>query len=120
MFGDTIGMAEAGLITLFSMAIVFIALLAISFILDLFRIFISDDAVAKRKANKSKEEVMSLETVESVIINEEDDAELVAIITAAIAATLGKSSDTFVVRNIVRTSDVDIQWARAGRMELMR
>ncbi len=44
----------------------------------------------------------------------EDDAELVAVITAAIAASLGKSSSQLVVNKITRVPDKMPAWARHG------
>ncbi len=44
----------------------------------------------------------------------EDDAELVAVITAAIAASLGKSTSQLVVNKITRIPDSMPAWARKG------
>lgn len=44
----------------------------------------------------------SAPAVETVVVDETDDLELVAVITAAIAASEGTSTDDFVVRSIKR------------------
>ncbi len=51
-------------------------------------------------------------------MNEEE--ETVAAITAAISCILGKSTSEFIVRNIIRYSEVDSIWSLKGRMKLMR
>jgi sodium pump decarboxylase gamma subunit len=48
---------------------------------------------------------------------EENDEELVAVITAAIAASLNTSTHNLVVRNIVRVVDETPAWGQAGRAE---
>jgi sodium pump decarboxylase gamma subunit len=48
-----------------------------------------------------------------------DDEELVAVITAAIAASLNTSTHNIVVRNIVRVPDTTPAWGQAGRLEQM-
>jgi len=48
-----------------------------------------------------------------------DDEELVAVITAAIAASLNTSTHNIVVRNIVRVPDTTPVWGQAGRLEQM-
>ena len=48
---------------------------------------------------------------------QEDDEELVAVITAAVAASMETSTHNIVVRNIVRTADNTPAWGRAGRTE---
>lgn len=45
------------------------------------------------------------------------DDELIAVITAAVAASLKTSIHNVVVRNIVRVADDTPAWARAGRVD---
>jgi len=112
MYGEIITMGDAGVITLFSMGIVFATLLLISFVLDLFKVIFTE---------KKKETVAApapaAAAPESV---DEDDDELVAVITAALAAHIGKSADQLIVRSIVQTGSQQPAWAQAGRMELMK
>ena len=61
-----------------------------------------EEKMAKRKASGT-EVIASVENVTSQIEEKEelaDDSELVAVITAAICAATGTSSDGFVVRSI--------------------
>ncbi|MBQ9766173.1 MAG: OadG family protein [Lachnospiraceae bacterium] len=98
------------------MIVVFVVLVLISFIISLFKyISIAQNKLEARKANKAsiasstdniisqiekKEEVVETYVEEAAM----DDLELVAVITAAIAASMGTSTDGFVVRSIRRSS----------------
>lgn len=97
------------------MIVVFTILIMISFIISLFKyISIIQNKLEERKANKNslsgsaddvfsqieeKEEVEEVYTADAA-----DDLELVAVITAAVAASMGTSTDGFVVRSIRRAS----------------
>lgn len=50
---------------------------------------------------------------------EEDQTELIAVITAAIAASLNTSMHNIVVSNITRVSDNTPVWGQTGRSEVM-
>lgn len=50
---------------------------------------------------------------------EEDQTELIAVITAAIAASLNTSMHNIVVSNITRVSDNTPVWGQTGRNEVM-
>lgn len=114
MFGNTITMADAGIITLFSMGIVFSALLVISYTIDVMR------AALSKPKKENKVETVQQPQQQIVETPEEDDTELVAILTAAIASSLGKSANSLIVRNIKRLPDMDPVWSRSGRLEIMR
>lgn len=90
-------MGRAGLNTVMSIAIVFAVLIFISLLISCFK-FIG--------GSKKKEEAPAQETVVETPVVEEnlaDDLELVAVITAAIAAASeNESTDGLVVRSIVR------------------
>ena len=93
--GETMG--KAGLNTVMSMAIVFAVLIFISLIISCFK-FIGK---AQKKEEKPVETVVAAAPV--VEENLTDDLELVAVITAAIAAASeNESTDGLVVRSIVR------------------
>lgn len=116
-FTDGINLSEALTITVFSMALVFVTLLAISFILDGFK------AVFYKKNSPQKVEKVQQEPVKAVVATkaessqENNDEELVAVITAAIAASISRPTSEIVVRNIVRVSQSTPVWARVGRQE---
>ena len=103
-FGEK--MEKAGLNTLLGMGTVFIVLILISILISLFNFIPKIQAAF----NKDKSDVKAVavdntiaQIVEKEEQTEEDDLELVAVITAAIAAAgTSGSSDDFVVRSIVR------------------
>lgn len=101
-------MAKAAMNTLIGMGTVFVVLILICCVISCFR-FISkaQDAAAKRKeaktAGKGEENGSTAEAAVPEAVDETDDLELVAVITAAIAASEGAASaDGFVVRSIIR------------------
>lgn len=103
-------MEKAGLNTLMGMGTVFIVLILISLIIYCFR-FISvlqDKISGKGKKAETKAEEASSAAVAAELAAEEqhtapmDDLELVAVISAAVAAASGTSADGFVVRSIRR------------------
>lgn len=92
-------MSKAGLNTLMGMGTVFVVLILISLIIYCFNIF--PYLENKKKAKKEA----FVETAAEEVVPEEnltDDLELVAVISAAIAASEGTSTDSFVVRSIHR------------------
>lgn len=94
-------MAKAGLNTVLSMAIVFAVLIFIAIIIAQFK------HIGNFQNGAKKEEVKAEPVVEAAPVVEEenlvDDLELVAIITAAIAAASEtESADGLVIRSIIR------------------
>lgn len=71
----------------------------------------------KKSASVDKKVPVKTEVVK--IVEEEDDQELLAVITAAIAASLNTSLHNIVVTNIVRTDDITPVWGKAGRSDIM-
>ena len=93
-------MEKAALNTLMGMGTVFVVLILISLIISCFR-FIGN----LENLGKKKEAPVVAPTPAPVVVEESpltDDLELVAVITAAIAASEGTSTDSFVVRSIHR------------------
>jgi len=67
-----------------------------------------------------KESNVSLERpVPQAFQPEQDDEELIAVLTAAVAAHMGQSADRIVVRNVRRLSEGAPNWARAGLLDQM-
>lgn len=98
-------MGKAGLNTIMSMAIVFIVLIFISLVISCFKFI----GVIQNRSNRKQAasvKVAPVPVTPSVDVEEEnlvDDLELVAVITAAIAAAgEAESADGLVVRSIVR------------------
>ena len=93
---------KAGMNTVLGMGTVFVVLIFLAFIISLLKYV----PIIMGKFGKKKEEKETVETKPVVAEQKEtsamDDLELVAVITAAIAAETGTSSDGFVVRSIKR------------------
>jgi len=92
-------MEKAALNTLMGMGTVFIVLILISLIISSFRFIGNLENLGKKKEEPVVEAAAPV-VVEEVPLT--DDLELVAVITAAIAASEGTSTDSFVVRSIHR------------------
>lgn len=95
-------MANAGLNTLIGMSTVVLVLLIIMFVIYLFKFIPILQNKFSNKEKKNETEVAVDNAIAQITENEEvtDDLELVAVITAAISAQTGISSDGFVVRSI--------------------
>lgn len=98
-FGEK--MSKAGLNTLMGMGTVFAVLILISLIIYGFNIF--PYLEKKRQGQKAEAVPVPAQTqVQSQAVQAQDDLELAAVISAAIAASTGTSTDDFVVRSIKR------------------
>lgn len=108
---------DAGINTLICLAVVFTVLIFISFLISLFKYIPKLEAALSKKDKKTElAENAVVNTVSQIEVKEEeeelsDDLELVAVITAAIAASAGTSTDGFVVRSIRRSNNS--KWAKA-------
>ena len=95
-------LTKAGLNTLLGMGTVFAVLIFLAFLISLMKyIPMILDKLTKKPA-PVVEETKAAPVVEKVVVDETDDLELIAVITAAIAAQEGTSTDGFVVRSIRR------------------
>lgn len=102
-------LSKAALNTIIGMGVVFAVLTFIAFLISLFK-FIPDFSKKEEKPAASAPVVAPVEeTVEEEDLS--DDLELVAVITAAIAASEGTSTEGFVVRSIKRAPSA--KWKRA-------
>ena len=106
-------MTKAALNTLMGMGTVFIVLIFISWLISCFRYV--NKYEDKMKQKKTPAAPIAVKTAPAAVsVQEEnlsDDLELVAVITAAIAASTGASADGLVVRSIRRASGS--KWKRA-------
>ena len=109
--------SDAGINTVICLAVVFTVLIFISFLISLFKYIPKLEAALSKKDKKTElAESAVVNTVSQIEVKEEeeelsDDLELVAVITAAIAASAGTSTDGFVVRSIRRSNNS--KWAKA-------
>lgn len=110
-------MFSEGLATLVvGLGVVFVALTLLIIILTWMGKFF-DQLAQKEKALKASQQVlMTPKPLEPtpVEISEIDDLELVAVITAVIAASMGASEDSFQVRSVKKTNN---PWGMSGRTE---
>ena len=107
-------MQRAGMNTLMGIGIVFLMLLFLSFVIGLFKYLEKFQNVGKKKAAEEApkaEEAPAPAIAQSEAADEDfaDDLELVAVISAAIAAYENTSGDSFVVRSIKKSN----KWHRA-------
>lgn len=97
-------LAKAGLNTVLGMGTVFAVLIFLAFIISLFKYIPNLLELLKKKAEQEVQSSAPSTQVASVVeqVDAADDLELVAVITAAIAAHEGTTTDGFVVRSIRR------------------
>jgi Na+-transporting methylmalonyl-CoA/oxaloacetate decarboxylase gamma subunit len=120
MIGEQVSMGQTFTITVFSMGLVFLTLFVISLILDLFRVGNERD---QRQAKKKLEQEEAKAAKEQPVVQQEvqqqaqDDGQLIAVITAAIAASLNTTTDKLRIKTIRQTEDP--RWAQTGRIENM-
>ncbi len=111
--GDVITIGDSLIITVFSMVIVFLTLLIISYLIDGLRV-----------ATEKEDNVQEVKTQDSVVEREPvveeldvENEELVAVIAAAIAASEGLSIPQVKINTIRRVSKNTPTWAKTGREE---
>lgn len=101
-------MGKAGMNTLIGMGTVFVVLIFISFIISLFK-YINKFENRKKEQKEDTASVGVDNAIAQIVSNEEenveDDLELIAVITAAIAASEGTSTDGLVVRSIRKVNN---------------
>jgi len=106
-------MQRAGMNTLMGIGIVFLMLVFLSFVIGLFKYIEKFQNVGKKAAEEAPkaEEAPAPAIAQSEAADEDfaDDLELVAVISAAIAAYENTSGDSFVVRSIKKSN----KWHRA-------
>lgn len=111
---STLSMGEkllAGVsVAVLSMAVVFIVLVVIALIITI----LQRDGSKKVKEDNI-ELIKQKEDEIKDVNNNEDLRELVSVITAAIAATTGNSTNNIVVRKIQRSNNTKTSWERMAK-----
>lgn len=110
-------MLKYGLIvTLVGMGIVFLVLIGLSYMLNALKL------LSKKGTVEKKAEIVQLKEIEVPIVAtavpSEDEGELMAVISAALAAYMG-SDRKLVVRSINRVEGNTTAWAKIARQEQM-
>lgn len=124
-FGEKLGASLQ--VTVLGVIIVLLALVLLYFAINIMEKLLQDPQKSGSKASKEKPvKAVATESLEQGENqqgenqqgeNDGSNEELVAVITAAIAASMETSTHNIVVRNIVRTADATPAWGRAGRVE---
>ena len=91
--------------TLLGMGMVFVVLIIIIVVIVLMSKCVRAIEGRGKKTEEPKAAAPAPVTAEPVQEEEADDLELVAVITAAVAASMGTSTDGFVVRSIKRAQN---------------
>ncbi|QEK11104.1 sodium pump decarboxylase subunit gamma [Crassaminicella thermophila] len=100
------------------MAVTFVALCILWGLIVLMSKMINSTKKEATKVVQAPEKTIA-PAVEVEKEEKENEEELVAVITAAIAASLQTSTHNIVVRNITRVKDITPAWGRMGRIEQM-
>lgn len=113
---EYLSIGDSLVITLFSISMVFLVLVVISIFIALLKNLDGKEKTQTREETKivTKSSPEILETEEDSIKNDE---ELVAVISAAVAASLGVSVPQINIKNIKRVNNDSPAWSRAGRQE---
>lgn len=109
--GDHVSVGQALIITGFSIVVVFLGLIIISVLIDLLKIIGGENKPEVSKA------VVTPVKKEEPVVNEVDDEELVAVIAAAIAASMGVGIPQLNIKSIKRVPQTGSTWGIAGRQE---
>lgn len=116
--GDNLSLGEAltmgGETTVIGLAIVFSVLIILMIVLMLFRVIFYKDP------NKKKAVAVKTETPVTVAEEQTDDmdeTELIAVLTAAVAASLNTSTYNLQIKSYRRTDNKMPAWNRAGISE---
>lgn len=120
MFGETISLVEGLIVTVLGMLVVFMALIFLMVIIQ-----VMEKVLYRRSGNKADIKVSKVEPaeetkeVEANNPKQQDDLELVAVIAAAIASSMGIQPDDLVIKNIVRLPETAPVWSVASRLDQM-
>ena len=114
--GSEVTICEALIVTLVSMLVVFLVLILISYIIGLLKNF-----AAEKKPVAVKPEPVKLETVKQeeqpAKGNELDPGELVAVIAAAVAASMGRDIPEIRINSIRRVPQLTTPWREMSKQE---
>lgn len=118
MYGDNVTFAQAGVVCVFSMVVVFLVLLSISYMIDIIaKLLNRKKAAPQPSAQPAPQEAAPQVTAPQQPASTHAD---VVLVTAAIAAYLGKSADQIVVRNIRKIGAEESAWKQAGKLDSLQ
>ncbi len=116
---NNISLGQGFLITIFSMAIVFLVLLGISFLIDVLRRAVAEDKPKLEESKKLEEKAVAVEEspAKKEEVDLEDEHELVAVIAAALACSMGVELPDINIKSIKRVNSNDTSWQNVARRE---
>jgi len=97
--------------TVMGILVVFMILVIIMLVIKAMALFSGN-----KEENESKKAEAAPAPAAAAAVKKEDDGEIVAVITAAIASMLGESATGFRVKSYRRVQD---EWNKAGRREVL-
>jgi sodium pump decarboxylase gamma subunit len=101
------------------MGIVFIVLIGLMYVIKLQRSIV-EKIEGATQSNKNAKIVSAPAAPKPMAVKaEEDSEELIAVISAAVAAVLGRSASSIVVRSIKSVGPQTPSWSTVGRQEQM-
>lgn len=122
--GQGIALPEAlstgGLVTVVGLAIVFAVLIILMLVLMLFKLIFYKEP--KKEKASEQQKIQPVKAVEPVVaapaaVQSEDDAELIAVLTAAVAASLNTSAGKLCIKSYRRVDKNRNAWNSAGIRE---
>lgn len=117
--GQGIALSEAlgagGMVTLVGLSIVFGVLVVLMLVLMLFKVIFYKDPKKAQPAEQKM--VQTTQAPSPVAAQTEDDTELIAVLTAAIAASLNTSTYNLRIKSYRRVDTKANAWNRAGITE---
>lgn len=70
------------------------------------------------RASEQSVNMQAEEQIQQIVSDQEDQDELIAVITAAVAASLNRTTHNIIVRSVRRIPSVSPAWNRAARLDL--
>ncbi len=117
-FMDILGSGSK--VMILGLAAVFLALTIIVLVINILNKAVNKEAATEKKDKDINVEDNKLDEKQSTVtIDNEvtDNSELIAVITAAVAASLNRSTHNIIVRRVERIRGNRSQWNKAGRYE---
>ncbi|MBU5425516.1 OadG family protein [Tissierella pigra] len=119
--GEYVSFGESIVITIFSMVVVFVGLIVLAMLISVLK-------AVGNKADKGEvaKEAVTADRVEKTVVKENinkaekdivNNEEIVAVIAAAIAASLGISVPEVNIKSIKRVPQKNLAWSTASRQE---
>ena len=116
--GNEVTMGEALVVTVVSMAVVFVVLILISLTITFLKSLGAEKKEVKKVAPAKEEKPVQKEApVMATTEGQEDEEELIAVITAAIANSLGVDIPEINITSIRRTPQATTVWREMGKQE---